>query len=227
MFKKAVMSSILLTSLFSSYIVNADTYQEVSCSTDSVFGQNGCKQCFDGWVKAKDSTVGGLSDDWINDTKLDKLMFEEIQTMPEMRGLNGATWTEDKVADKFWEYTTDLKALYDEKQKGYVLKPGWKVTWLKSTEGSSYLLTNNPVEKWQNVGLLVYSIASAPILESGEVSTEESTHKECVLFKSGDAPVVPIKEKPKELPKTWPEQFILLLILAMFLAFGILRFKRS
>jgi hypothetical protein len=48
MFKKAVMSSILLTSLFSSYIVNADTYQEVSCSTDSVFGQNGCKQCFDG-----------------------------------------------------------------------------------------------------------------------------------------------------------------------------------
>jgi hypothetical protein len=40
--------------------------------------------------------------------------------------------------------------------------------------------------------------------------------------------VAPIVEKPKKLPQTWPEH-ILLLILAMILAFGVVKFtqKRS
>lgn len=231
MLKKVAISSILLASLANVAYVNADNYEEISCSTDAVFSENSCNQCFDGWSKSIDSTVGGLSDIWRNQTWVSTVMFEELQEMPVMKGLNGAEWTEDKVSDKFWELTPEVKALMDQKQQGYVLAAWKEVNWIKSTEGSSYVLTKNDAPKWQNNWLLVYSIKVNPILESWEVSTEDSVHKECVLFKSWDAPVsetpVTKTEKPKQLPKTWPEQFFLLLLLAMFLAFGILRFKKG
>lgn len=229
MLKKVAVSSILLASLANVAYVNADTYEEISCSTDAVFSENSCNQCFDGGSKSIDSTAGGLSDIWRNQTGVSAVMFEELQEMPVMKGLNGAEWSEDKVSDKFWELTPELKALMDQKQQGYVLPANQEVTWIKSTEGSSYVLTKNDAPKGQNNGLLVYSIKVNPILENGEVSTEDSVHKECVLFKSWDAPATPVNktEKPKQLPKTWPEQFFLLLLLAMFLAFGILRFKKG
>lgn len=227
MLKKVLTSSILLASFVNVAYVNADTYEEISCSTDPVFAENSCNQCFNGGTKAVDSTVGGLSDIWRNQTWVSAVMFEELQEMPVMKALNWAEWTEDKVADKFWEFTPEVKKLKDEKQQGYVL-PAWQeVNWIKSTEGSSYVLTKNDAAKGQNNGLLVYSVKVNPILESGEVSTEDSVHNECVLFKSSDAPAPKVNEKPKQLPKTWPEHYILLLLLAMFLAFGILRFKKG
>lgn len=226
MFKRVVASSVLLASLASISVVNADLYEEISCSTDAVFGENSCNQCFDGWVKAENSTVWGLSDLWINEAGVDRIAYKETQTMPEMKSLNGAVWSEDKVADAFWKYTSDFDKLLDNEHQGYILKPGQQVTWIESTEGSSYVLSKNTAPKWENVGLLVYTLKSSPILENGELTTDEESHRECVLFKSGDTPA-PVIDKPKQLPKTGPEQFFLLLLLAMFLAFGILRFKKS
>lgn len=227
MFKKIVACSVMLSCFAVNSVVNADTYTEISCNTDPVFAQNSCQQCFDGWVKWKDSTVGGLSDLWVNDAGIARVMYEDIQEMPNMVALNGAEWSEDKVDDKFWKLTDEVKALFNKDHQWFLLDAWKSVNWIETTEWSSYLLAKNPAEKWANIWLLVYTITTNPILENWEVSTDTNVHKECVLFKSGDAPVVPTKGKPKELPKTWPEQFLLLLILAMFLAFGILRFKKS
>lgn len=230
MLKKVVASSILMASLVSANYVNADTYEEISCSTDAVFAENSCNQCFDWWVKSENSPIGWFNDIWKNETGLPVFLFAELNEDPiSMKGLNWAEWEENKIADKLWELTPDLKKLRDDKDLGYVLPAGQQVNWLQATEGSSYLLKKNPVEKWQNNGLLVYTIKVNPILENGETQTNDVEHRECVLFKSWDAPVTPPtpNEKPKKLPKTWPGQFFLLLLLAMFLAFGILRFKKG
>lgn len=232
MFRKVVASSVVLASLVSGASNTfADTYEEISCSTDPVFAENSCNQCFNGWEKAQNSTVGWLSDLWVNSTSAGQILFKEVNDIngagaPVMKALNGAVWNKDSAEDNFWRYTDAVEKLYDSKQEGYILKAGQKVDWIESTTGSSYELTNNPVAAGQNNGLLIYSLIVNPILENGEVATDTETHKECVLFKSADKPVTPVN-KPKELPKTWPEQFFLLLLIAMFLAFGVLRFKNS
>lgn len=228
MFKKVLASSVLIASLVNASLVSADTYNEIACSTDKAFSENSCNQCFEGGSKSENSTVWGLSDLWVNDTWVDRVMYEELQDMPKMISLNpAASWLEDKKEDSFWKFTEDVKKLYNESHQGYILKSWQKVNWLESTEGSSFLLEKNTAANWENIGLLVYTIKTSPILENWEVWTDETAHKECVLFKSWDTPVPVKNEKPKTLPKTWPEQFFLLLLLAMFLAFGILRFKKG
>jgi len=47
--KKVLLSSIVLLALVTS--TASAEYKEVSCSTDSVFAENSCTQCFDGWTK--------------------------------------------------------------------------------------------------------------------------------------------------------------------------------
>ena len=228
MFKKIVASAIVLSSIVSYSVTNADTYKEISCSTDKVFSENSCDQCFEGWEKSENSTVGWLSDIWSNTTWVDSVMYPELQEadLPKMIGLNGSEWTEDKVQDKFWQFTDEVKALESKEHAGYLLKKDKSVEWIRSTEGSSYVLSKTSSTKGENVGLLVYTIKTNPVLENGEVSTDEKSHKECVLFKGWDKPTPP-PEKPKELPKTWPEHFFILLIIAMLVAFGVLRFKKG
>ena len=53
MFKKIVASAIVLSSIVSYSVTNADTYKEISCSTDKVFSENSCDQCFEGWEKSE------------------------------------------------------------------------------------------------------------------------------------------------------------------------------
>jgi hypothetical protein len=49
MFRKVVASSVVLASLVSGVSNTfADTYEEISCSTDPVFAENSCNQCFNG-----------------------------------------------------------------------------------------------------------------------------------------------------------------------------------
>lgn len=232
MFKKVVATSVALASLLSVSVVSADKYEEIACSTDAIFSENSCNQCFDGWIKWEGDTAGQLVDLWVNNTGVDQVMYKELnfqkENLPKMISLNGASWVEDKVANDFWKPTDALNALFDSNSQGFLLKAGQSVNWIETTEGSSYHLEKNTADKWANIGLLVYSLNVSPVLETWELSTDTSTHKECVLFKSGAKSVTPTpKQKPKELPKTWPEHFILLLLLAMFLAFGILRFKKG
>jgi hypothetical protein len=95
---------------------------------------------------------------------------------------------------------------------------------LKSKLDSAYKLDRNEVANWGNIWLLVYSLTTGNILESWEVSTDFAEHNECVLYKSWDE----VKQTPPPtLPQTGPAEYFLLLILAMVLWFGIVKFRNS
>lgn len=226
MLKKVVASGVLMASLVATPMVSADRNKEISCSTDAIFSEYSCNQCFEGGERWVNGTVGGLSDLWVNTSGVPQALYKEIQTMPRMVALNGAVWDEDKVSDSFWVFSPELDRYYNSGLWAYILQPGENANWIESTEGSSYVLKTTPSTTGANAWLLVYELESNPILDNGEISTDVWTHKECVLYKSGAQVVTPKNEKPKELPKTGPEQFFLLLLLAMFLAFGVLRFKK-
>lgn len=213
-------------------------YNTVDCSTDTIFSENSCNQCFDWWEKATWDNIGMMEDLWKNDSSSDRLIYKEEQEMPKMvnPASDKVTWSQNPTDDKdFWAYTPELEALYSSWSDAYVLTPGASVTWLKSTLGSAYKLDSNKQEKWKNIGLLVYPIITHSILEDGTPSPDSTTHKECVLFKSADAnkietpapTPVEVKAPPvKALPKTGPAENMLV-ILALLLTAWLVYFRRK
>ncbi len=184
--------------------VNA-AYTETSCSSNEVFSQYACNQCFDGGEVASWSNISFLDDVWVNDTGIKKIMFKEEQTMPVMHSLNNSKLTKNPDSDAFWEYTPEFNALEDSELYGYVLPAGQRVSWLKSALWASYLVEQAP-KKGENVWMLVFDVMSHNILENGEIAMNEAPHKECVLYKSGESFVPPVAEKPAPEPTPEPEQ---------------------
>ena len=225
-------------SLLALSATGVSAYDEVKCTTDPVFAANSCNQCFTGGAKGEGSNLGFLKDEWVNSSQVDKMLYKEEQEMPKMVNLNEGlvSWKKVSGSSTFWEYTAEFNKLYQVDEEGYVLKKGSKVVWLQSKKGNAYTLTKNRVEAWKNIGLLVYPISTHNILENGDISVEPSIHKECVLFTSGKttpkAAVTPgTKPAPKtvakKLPKTGPEHYILLMLLAMVLGFGIMKLRKN
>ena len=225
MFKKLlVLLTLLAITIPSSY---AAEYETVECSTDTVFSENSCNQCFDWGNKLQGDNLGLLSDVWMNVTEVSKVFWKEEQVDPEMVNLDSSnvTWTQTPSAEGFWEYTDEFNELYDDIYEGYVLTAGQSVTWLKSSLSSVYTLKQNTANEGANIGLLVYPISTHNILADGEITSDNDEHRECVLFKSGEAATEVVVEEPKKLPETGPAEFMLLAILAMFLGFGLLKFR--
>ena len=73
--------------------------------------------------------------------------------MPELYTLDStrAEWSQVPSANDFWEYTSDLEALYSSDFDGYVLDPGQSVTWIKSKLDSAYKLDRNEVATGGNI----------------------------------------------------------------------------
>lgn len=219
MFKKLVIIAWL--TLVWANMVNA--YEEIDCTSDNVFSQNSCNQCFDWWIVKNDTPIGFFTDIWSNKTTSDKVLYKEEQTMPSTVTLNGTTMDQSPQDDSFWQYTTDLEAFKSATLSWYVL-PAWKdVTWLKSSEWAWIKLTNLPWE-WQNAWLMVYEITSHPMTWGLVDSTNVDSHKECVLFKSWEKTVVvpptettPTPPTPKEMTKvqTWPGEVVVVLLSLM------------
>lgn len=213
------------------------SYSEIDCSTDTIFTENSCNQCFDGWEKATWDNIGMMEDLWKNDSDTDRLIYKEEQEMPKMvnPASDKATWSQNPASDKdFWAFTPELEDIYSSWSDAYVLAPGKSLTWLKSNLWASYKLDSNKVEKGANVWLLVYPIVTHSVLEDGTASPESTTHKECVLFKSADAnkvetpapKPVEVKAPPaKVLPKTGPAEN-LLVILALILTAWVVYYRR-
>ena len=224
MFKKILAISSLLIIATPSYAA----YEEVECSVDSVYSEYSCNQCFDWGSKIQGDHLGLLSDLWMNATDVAKILYKEEQTDPEMISLDSSnvSWTQTPGSEGFWEYTDEFNALYSDLEEWYVLNAGNSVTWIKSNLSHAYKLEKNTATEWANIGLLVYPITTHNILADGEITIDNSEHKECVLFKSGEAAkAVVASEEPKKLPETGPAEFMLLAILAMILAFGLLQYK--
>ncbi|MDD2907844.1 MAG: hypothetical protein PHH98_04330 [Candidatus Gracilibacteria bacterium] len=224
MLKKILTVSLLLASF--SY-THADT-KEVECSTDPVFAEYSCNQCFDGGSKEQGGFIGLLTDIWSNTSESDKILYKEQQEMPEMVNLNTSKveWSQTPDSKDFWEYTPEFEAVFSTEQDGYVLGAGKSLTWLKSKLGYAYKLDKNETAKDENIGLLIYPILSHTLLANGELGMSNTPHNECVLYKSA-AGVAPVVTPPKTLPQTGPAEYFLLLILAMILGFGIVRFKNN
>lgn len=202
-------------------------YEEVECSTDAVFNENSCNQCFKWWSKVQWDNLGLLSDVWSNVTDVSKILYKEEQVDPKMINLdsNNVNWIQSPKSDGFWKYTDEFNALYSDVEEGYVLPAGKSVTWIKTALSSVFKLDKNTAAKWSNIWLLVYPISTHNILKDGEITIDNSEHNECVLFTSGDASKELVPVTPKKLPQTGPAEYTLLLILSMILGFGILKFK--
>ena len=202
-------------------------YEEIECSTDSVFLENSCNQCFEWGEKIEGNHLGLLSDLWMNVTDLPKIFYkEENIDLPEMINLDPSNieWIQTPNSENFWEYTDELEALYTDDQEWYVLNSGDSVTWIKSSLSHAYKLESNTSAKWSNIWLLVYPIFTHNIYSDGEIEIDNAEHRECVLFKSWEAAEEVIDE-PKTLPETGPGEIMLLAILAMLLGFGVLQFR--
>lgn len=209
-------------------------YTEINCSSDQSFSQYACNQCFDGWEVAVWSNISFLDDVWVNDTGIRKIMFKEEQTMPIMHSLNNSKLTKNPNTDAFWEYTAEFEALEDNEFYGYVLPAGQRVSWLKSSLWASYLVEQTPA-KWQNVWMLVFDVMSHNILADGEIAMNDTPHKECVLYKSGESYVPPVAERPTPEPtpepekmtqvQTGPELYFLVLIMSFLM--GIIVMNRK
>lgn len=223
MFKKL----LVLTSLLVIATPSFAAYEEVECSIDTVFTENSCNQCFNWGSNAQWDYLGLLSDLWMNVTDVSKILYKEEQVDPDMINLSpsNVTWTKTPSAEGFWEYTDELNALYSDIEEGYVLEAGKTVTRIKSSLSNAFKLDTNTATAWSNIGLLVYPISTHNILADGEITLDNSEHKECVLFKSAEAATEVIVKEPKKLPESWPAEFMLLIIIAMILGFGVLQFR--
>ena len=226
MFNRKALSLWVLALL--AFSTSSAAYQEVSCSTDPLFEQYSCNQCFNWGEQVVGSNIWFLNDKWVNNNDNAQILYKDEQDMPSMKSINETTWTQLPDAEKFWEYTEDLNQYYSEEEWGYILPWHESVSWLQSAEGYAYNLESTNAKKWDPVWVLVYSIAVHNIEGENDVQVEAIKHNECVLFTSWSEktePELPVTEEPKKLPQTGPEH-ILLLILAMILAFGVVKFTQ-
>ena len=216
--------------------LSASAYTGVKCDTNSVFTSNSCDQCFTDKNRGEGSHLGELKDEWINNSTSDKILYKAEQDMPKMINLSPSLvkWEQNPSSKDFWEYTKDLNEIYDNEDGWYVLSKGKKVTWIQSKKGFTYTLSKNKVAEWKNIGLLTYLITTHNFSDNWDINPNWDEHKECILFKSGKkvekATVVPAKKitpktTDKKLPKTGPEHYILLMLLAMIIGFGIIKMR--
>jgi len=207
-------------------------YEVLDCSSDPVFNQNSCTQCFRGDAVSEGTDIGFLTDDFLNDDVVSKIVYKEEQNMPNMISLapSAVSTSQNPTSEDFWEYAEGFNALYSDDEEGYIVPAGSKVTWLQSKLGYSYKVDTNTLDAGENALLLAYTLLTHDVNDGGDITLESEEHKECVLFASAGTPETPITpeepETPKELPKTGPEHIILALV-ALLLGFGLLRMRRG
>ncbi len=210
-------------------------YPVISCSSDPAFSGNACNQCFDGWSIAAGESVGLLTDDLVNEKGNDIIIYKEEQIMPEMVSLSGdASWSQNPSSDGFWEYTDEFNATYSQSEDGYVVPSSTELTWLKSKLGYAYTLDTNSAAAGSNIWMLVYKLVSHDVSPEGDINIDGNTHNECVLFTSRDSvtpPPPPTSVDPQNPPaETLPEtgaEHIFLILLALLLGFGFLKYMRK
>ncbi len=221
MFTALMLLTYITTSTYAAY-------ESVSCDSNADFTANSCNECFAWGTAAVWDNKGLLTDVWKNNSENAQVLFKEEQEMPSMIALGSSSWKEIKASDSvdFWQYTSDLDALYNEDHLGYTLEAGNSVTWIESTLGSAYNLESSSVAKWDNVGMIVYDIATHNIDATGTPALDKQTHRECVLYTSWDEADTPVVPENPELPQTGPEH-IFLALAALLLGFGVLRFRKK
>ena len=221
---KLLLAAVLVVSL----VTPTFAFEEIDCASDPVFLANSCNQCFDGKDQWQWDTIGFLSDEWVNESATDMILYKEIQEDPRLLNLSPdlVEWSQVPSSQGFWEYTTEFDNIYSEAEDGYVLEAGRKVTWIKSKLGYGYSIGQNNAAQWENIGMLIFPITTHALLEDGTISEDSDVHNECVLFTSWEGePETPVETK--RLPETGPAEFLMLAFLAMLLWFVFIRNKKE
>lgn len=207
-------------------------YETVDCSTNPIFWQNSCIECFNWWELKSWDTLSFLDDAWNNNGQNDALSYKEEIVMPKMISTPWAEFTQKPSSDaEFWETTEDLEKLYSESYGWYVL-PAWQsVTWIRSTLWSAFMFNNKSLNVWDTAWVLTFDLSSHSISETWDVVMNEKPHRECVAYTNWSwiAPVTPEplptpEPTPEEMTqvKTWPGEMMIVALLSILLAVALI-----
>jgi hypothetical protein len=172
--------------------INIDTTEEedilgaLSCASEQIFIDNACSICSTVNKMSQWDTFGFISDDWVNDSTSDMILYKEIQEEPIMINLNPDTiqWNHIPSSVGFWQNTPEFDNLYSEAEDGYILEAGNEVIWIKSKLGYGYQLTKNSEQVNTNIGLLKFNIKSHAIDSFWNINQEQKDENHCMLIKS-------------------------------------------
>lgn len=208
------------------------SYQEVACTSDPIFGQNSCNQCFVGKKVKVGDRLSGLKDDWANSTPNKIIAYKNEQKIPQMISLD-AKWVPASADEaKMWKSHSDIVWLpgTDEKGDSVILMPGERKTLIETDLGAGFTLESTTRKAGNIVGLLKFPVVYRTLdVTTGLASTEATTHYECVSYTLEATPEIPEKPIPKKptppgatKTKTGPAETLLLIVVAFFIAFGLM-----
>lgn len=208
-------------------------YKSVACTSNALFGSNGCDQCFDGGTVKVGESLSGLFDNWTNQTTNILTAYREEQKMPNMVKVGATNWIATPTDEtKMWKYSSDI--VWTQSGTGgmsqYILTGGQKVRFLESDLGAKYTLEKTDKKNGDTIGILRFPIVSH-VVDAGGNDGAANTHYECVAYKL-NAPAVtpttppagtPTTPDPAEITQTetGPETLILI-VAAFFIAFGLM-----
>lgn len=205
-------------------------YKEVACTSDVIFSQNSCNQCFIGSEVSVGEKKTDLFDNWKNpssDTIFTAIKSE--QKLPELISF-GSTWVPSNAdASKIWTFHTDVSEGFVPNNgiEEFILSPNQEVRFYQTSLGAGYTLESTTKNNGDVVGMLKFPVVYYSQNLSGEKSSTSQTHYECVAYplkKVEPTPAPNTPETPKEITKTetGPAETLVLIIAAFFIAFGLM-----
>lgn len=222
--------------------ISAGEYKEVACSSDAIFGQNTCDQCFTGRSVKVGERLTGLSDNWTNSTSNVLIAVKDEQKTPNMVAFD-SVWTPTSADEsKMWKssaeiiWTPNPSTNKDEFQ----LISGQKVKLMETDLGAGFTLTSSTKKGGETIGLLRFPVTYYTMdMSTVTRSTTPTTHYECVKYTldapaststsiTPGTPATPADPKkptpvtPKTEVETGPTETLVLIIAAFFIAFGLM-----
>lgn len=232
----AAPNSTATMSATNSVVNNVGEYKEVACSSDAIFSQNTCDQCFVGRSVKVGERLSGLSDNWTNSTANFLVAVRDEQKTPNMVGFD-STWTPTSADEsKMWKSSADINWLPGTSGKDeFQLASGQKVKFIETDLGAGFTLTNSTKKAGETIGLLRFPVTYYTVdMATVTRSTTPTTHYECVKY-TLDAPTTPTTPPstpsepkkptpvtPKTEVQTGPTETLALIIAAFFIAFGLM-----
>ncbi len=222
------------TSSTTSSVTNAGEYAEVACSSDAIFGQNTCDQCFTGRAVKVGERLSGLSDNWTNSTSNVLIAVKDEQKTPNMVSFD-SVWTPTSADEsKMWKSSPEIVWIPGTSGKDeFQLTSGQKVKFIETDLGAGFTLTSSNKKNGETIGLLRFPVTYYTMdMSTVTRSTTPTTHYECVKY-TLDAPATPTTPAEPKTPtpknpenptkvETGPTETLVLIIAAFFIAFGLM-----
>lgn len=218
------------TTVVTANSTNLGEYKEVSCSSDAIFGQNSCNQCFTGKSVKVGERLTDLFDNWNNTSTNVLVAYKDEQKTPNMVAV-GANWVPSSSDEsKIWKSASDVVWMPSTNGKGdsFMLIAGQKVRFMQSDFGAGYTLESTTQKHGDVIGLLRFPIVYHTLdATTGSNDSAATTHYECVTY-TLDAPTTPVEPPVPVTPpsvtktETGPAETLVLIVAAFFIAFGLM-----